>query len=153
MNDELWMEEALREATRASASQEVPVGAIVVFEGRIVGRGCNRTITDLDPTGHAEIVALREAARTIGNYRLNGCSMYVTIEPCAMCAGTIVHARLARLVYGADDPKAGAIRSIMQVLDHPAMNHRVDVLGGVLAARCTEMMQSFFRERRNSPPD
>lgn len=146
--DELWMEEALREAQRALASAEVPVGAVVVMDGRVVGRGCNRTIADLDPTAHAEIVALRDAGRIVGNYRLNNCTMYVTVEPCAMCAGAIVHARLARLVYGAEDAKAGAVRSTMQLLDHEAMNHRVEVESGVLAARCMDLMQTFFRERR-----
>jgi len=146
--DELWMEEALREAQRALTSAEVPVGAIVVHEERIVGRGCNRTIADSDPTAHAEIIAMREAGRTLGNYRLNHCTMYVTVEPCAMCAGAIVHARLARLVYGTDDAKAGAVRSTMQLLDHEAMNHRVEVQSGVLAARCMDVMQTFFRERR-----
>jgi len=142
------MEEALREAQRALTSAEVPVGAIVVHEERIVGRGCNRTIADSDPTAHAEIVAMREAGRTLGNYRLNHCTMYVTVEPCAMCAGAIVHARLARLVYGTDDAKAGAVRSTMQLLDNEAMNHRVEVQSGVLAARCMDVMQTFFRERR-----
>lgn len=147
-SDEFWMEEALREGERARAFGEVPVGAIVVFEERVIGRGSNRTIVDCDPTAHAEIVALREAAKATGNYRLAGCSMYVTMEPCAMCAGALVHARVARLVYGADDPKAGAVRSVMQVVNHAALNHRMDVTSGVLAARCMEQVQSFFREKR-----
>src|SRR5512136_767608 len=116
---EFWMEEALREAQRAAALGEVPVGAVVVHEGKIVGRGCNRPITDSDPAAHAEILALREAGQEIRNYRLEGCDLYVTIEPCAMCAGAITHARIRRLVYGADDSKAGAVRSIMAVLNHP----------------------------------
>lgn len=144
------MEEALRCARRALEMGEVPVGAVVVCDGRAVGRGGNRNITDSDPTAHAEIVALREAGRAIGNHRLLDCELFVTIEPCAMCAGALVHARLKRLVYGADDPKAGAIRSTMQLLDHPQMNHRVAVRSGVLAARCAEIVQSFFRERRSA---
>jgi tRNA(adenine34) deaminase len=148
--DEFWMEEALREALRAEVSDEVPVGAIVVHDGKIVGRGWNRNRTDSDPTAHAEIVALREAGRRLGNHRLAGCEMFVTIEPCAMCCGALVHARLARLVYGADDPKAGAVRSVMQVLNHPQLNHRMEVQGGVLAGKCTQMIQAFFRERREA---
>jgi tRNA(adenine34) deaminase len=147
-SDELWMEEALREAQRAQALGEVPVGAVVVCDGRIVGRGCNRPITDTDPTAHAEIIALREAARTVGNYRLADCAMFVTLEPCPMCAGAVVHARLERLVYGAADPKAGAAGSVMSVLNHPSLNHRVEVVSGVLAGRCAELVQAFFRARR-----
>lgn len=148
MQDELWMEEALREACTAQAAGEVPVGAVVVCEGRVVGRGSNRVIRENDPTAHAEIVALREAGRTLGNYRLGGCELFVTIEPCAMCAGAVVHARLKRLVYGADDAKAGAVRSVAQVVNLPAMNHKVEVTSGVLAARCMETVQAFFREKR-----
>jgi len=146
--DESWMEQALREAAQAQAAGEVPVGAVVVCDGRIVGRGANRNLADSDPTAHAEIVALREAARVLGNHRLGECEMFVTIEPCAMCAGALVHARLKRLVYGADDPKAGAVRSVLQVLNHPSLNHQMEVTSGVLAARCAELMQSFFRARR-----
>ena len=148
MTDELWMEEALREAQRAGIAGEVPVGAVVVCGGSIVGRGANRNISDSDPTAHAEILALREAGRSIGNYRLVDCEMFVTIEPCAMCAGAVVHSRLRRLVYGADDPKAGAVHSVMNVLNHPDLNHRLDVTAGVLAARCQELLQAFFRSRR-----
>jgi len=148
--DELWMEEALREATRAQAAGEVPVGAIVVCDGRIVGRGGNRNLLDNDPTAHAEIVALRQAGHAIGNHRLGDCQMFVTIEPCAMCSGALVHARLQRLVYGADDPKAGAVRSVLQVLNHPALNHRMEVTSGVLAGRCMDLLQSFFRDKRVS---
>jgi tRNA(adenine34) deaminase len=146
--DELWMEEALRSAQRALEAGEVPIGAVVVCAGQIVGRGWNRSIGDNDPTAHAEIVALREAGSTVGNYRLGECELFVTIEPCAMCAGAMVHARIKRLIYGADDAKAGAIRSVMQLLQHPAMNHRVEVCGGVLAGRSAELMQSFFKDRR-----
>ena len=146
--DESWMEEALLEASRAEAAGEVPVGAVIVCEGSIVGRGSNRNLTDSDPTAHAEVVALREAARALGNHRLGECEMFVTIEPCAMCAGALVHARLKRLVYGADDPKAGAVRSVLQVLNHPRLNHQMEVTSGVLAGRCGELMQAFFRSRR-----
>lgn len=142
------MVEALRCAQRALDANEVPVGAVVVFEGRIVGRGWNRNISDKDPTAHAEIIALREAGTTVGNHRLGGCELFVTIEPCAMCAGAMVHARLKSLVYGADDPKAGAIHSVMQVLNHPQLNHQIEVRSGVLAGRCAEMVQTFFRSRR-----
>ncbi|HXY13706.1 MAG TPA: tRNA adenosine(34) deaminase TadA [Terriglobales bacterium] len=146
--DEIWMEEAIRAARRALQAGEVPVGAIVVCEGNIVGRGWNRTLTDSDPSAHAEIVALREAGKNVGNHRLSGCELFATIEPCAMCAGALVHARLKRLVYGADDPKAGAVHSVLQVLNHPHLNHRVDVRGGVLAGRCAELLQEFFAARR-----
>jgi len=143
------MDEALREAARAQALGEVPVGAIVVCGDKIVGRGCNRNLADCDPSAHAEILALREAGRKIGNHRLLECEMFVTVEPCAMCAGALVHARLKRLVYGADDSKAGAVHSVMKVLNHPQLNHRMEVTGGVLAARCQELLQRFFRGRRS----
>ncbi len=142
------MEEALREAACAYAAGEVPVGAVVVCAGKVVGRGWNRNIADSDPTAHAEMVALREAGRAVGNHRLLECEMFVTIEPCAMCAGALVHARLKRLIYGADDPKAGAVHSVMSVVNHPQLNHRMEVSGGVLAARCQELLQRFFRQRR-----
>ncbi len=148
--DELGMEDALREAARAQAAGEVPVGAVVVCGGVVVGRGGNRNLLDNDPTAHAELVALREAGRALGNHRLGDCEIFVTIEPCAMCCGALVHARIKRLVYGADDPKAGAVRSALQVLNHPALNHRMDVTSGVLAARCMDLLQTFFRERRSS---
>jgi tRNA(adenine34) deaminase len=147
-SDELWMQEALRSAQRALESGEVPVGAVVVLDGKVVGRGFNRTITDCDPTAHAEIVALRNAGAAVGNYRLLNCDLYVTIEPCAMCTGAIMHARIRRLVYGAEDPKAGAVHSVVQVLNHPALNHQVEVRTGVLAGRCSELLQEFFRARR-----
>lgn len=146
--DELFMEEALREAQRAQALGEVPIGAVVVHDGHIVGRGCNRPITNQDPTAHAEIQALREAGRAVGNYRLPGCDLYVTVEPCAMCAGAITHARIRRLIYGTEDPKAGAVHSTMQVLNHPRLNHQVEVISGVLGARCMDLLQSFFRQKR-----
>lgn len=146
--DELWMQEALRAAQRALEESEVPIGAVVVCDGKIVGRGWNRNIGESDPTAHAEIVALREAGRTVGNHRLGECALFVTIEPCAMCAGAMVHARIERLVYGADDAKAGAVHSAMQVLNHPTLNHKVKIRGGVLAAQCAVLVQEFFRSRR-----
>jgi tRNA(adenine34) deaminase len=146
--DELWMEEAIREARKALAAGEVPVGAVVVLEQTVVGRGYNRNLSDSDPAGHAEVLALRDAGRRIGNHRLLNCELYATIEPCAMCAGALVHARVRRLVYGADDPKAGAVGSVMQVVNHPQANHRMVVRTGVLAARCSELLQEFFRSRR-----
>ncbi|MCU1270044.1 MAG: tRNA-adenosine deaminase [Acidobacteriaceae bacterium] len=146
--DEVFMQEALRSAQRALDSGEVPVGAVVVHEGKIIGRGFNRNLADSDPTAHAEVVALREAGAAIGNHRLPGCDLFVTIEPCAMCAGAIVHARIRSLVYGAEDPKAGAVHSAMHVLNHPALNHQVEVRRGVLAGKCAELLQDFFRARR-----
>ncbi len=146
--DERWMEEALRLARLAEVAGEVPVGAVVVSEGQLIGRGWNQVVSASDPCAHAEIVALRDAARTLGNYRLSGCQLFVTLEPCAMCAGAIVHARISRLVFGARDPKAGAAGGIMQVINHPRLNHRVEVAEGVLGGRCMEILQAFFRERR-----
>lgn len=142
------MEEALRCAQRALEIGDVPVGAIVLRNALIVGRGWNRNLADNDPTAHAEIVALREAGRLLGNHRLEGCDLFVTIEPCAMCAGAMVHARIRRLVYGADDPKAGAVHSVLQVVNHPQLNHRMEIVGGVLAGRSAEVLQEFFRKRR-----
>ena len=142
------MQAALEEAQAAGARGEVPVGAVVVLDGRILARAGNRTITDCDPSAHAEIVALREAAKTIGNHRLLGTTLYVTIEPCAMCAGAIVQARVARLVYGADDAKGGAVRSCFSILDHPQINHRVEVVRGVMAEESVALLQIFFSARR-----
>jgi tRNA(adenine34) deaminase len=147
-NDELFMEEALRAAQRALEAGEVPVGAVVVCDGRVIASGWNRNLTGDDPTAHAEVVALREAGAVVGNHRLGDCELFATIEPCAMCAGAVIHARIKRLVYGAYDPKAGAVHSVMQVLNHPKLNHRMEVKGGVLAGRCAELVQSFFRQRR-----
>jgi tRNA(adenine34) deaminase len=146
--DELWMEEALRCAQRGLEANEVPVGAIVLCAGQVIGRGWNRNLTDCDPTAHAEIVALREAGRNLGNHRLGDSELFVTIEPCAMCAGAIVHARIRRLVYGANDTKAGAVHSILQVVNHPSLNHQMEVKAGVLAGRSAEMLQEFFKKRR-----
>ena len=147
------MEEALRCAQRALQSNEVPVGAVVVLENKIIGRGWNRNLTDSDPTAHAEIIALREAAARIGNHRLLNCELFSTIEPCAMCAGAMIHARIKRLVYGADDPKAGAVHSVLQVLNHSRLNHQIEVCSGVLGNRCAELLQEFFRLRRSEQKD
>lgn len=139
---------ALAEALAAARNGEVPVGAIITLEDRILARAGNRTISDCDPTAHAEIIALQVAAQLLGNYRLAGATLYVTVEPCAMCAGAIIQARIARVVYGCDDPKGGAARSCFTVFDHPALNHRVEVTGGVLAEECSGTLQSFFAARR-----
>ena len=147
-SDELWMEEAMRSARRALEAGEVPVGAVVVYEGRVIARGWNRNLTDNDPTAHAEIIALREAGNQLGNYRLADCELFATIEPCAMCAGALVHARVRRLVYGADDPKAGAVHSVLEVINHPSLNHKMEIRGGVLAGKSAEILQEFFRKRR-----
>jgi tRNA(adenine34) deaminase len=167
--DERFMRLALEEARAAAAAGEVPVGAVVVLDGRVLARAGNRTIADCDPTAHAEIVALRAAAKELGNYRLVkekdtaeaarslrsaekrndvGATLYVTIEPCSMCAGAMIQARVARLVYGCDDPKGGAVRSCFQLFEHPAVNHRVEVTSGVLSAECAETMKAFFAARR-----
>ena len=143
-----FMQEALAEARTAAAVGEVPIGAVLVHVGKILARSNNRTIRDCDPSAHAEIVVLREAARLLGNYRLTDTTLYVTIEPCCMCAGAIIQARVPRLVYGADDPKGGAIRSCFEILSHPRLNHQVQVASGVLAADCAAILQSFFAERR-----
>ena len=143
-----YMRAALDEAQRAQYGGEVPVGAVVVIDDRIIGTGFNQPILTDDPTAHAEVVALRAAGRALGNYRLTGAAMYVTVEPCLMCVGAIVHARIATLVYGAPEPKAGAIRSTQRALEYPTLNHRVEVVGGVLEAECREVIQQFFRQRR-----
>jgi len=142
------MEAALAEAHVAGKAGEVPVGAVVVHDGEVIARGQNRVLRDLDPTAHAEIVALRAAAQVLGNYRLNGCTLYVTLEPCSMCAGAMIHARLDRLVYAAADPKAGAAGSVLAVLNHPQLNHKMIVEQGILAEESAEMLRGFFRERR-----
>lgn len=148
MTDLEYMHLAIVQAQAAGLRGEVPVGALVVLDDRILAAAGNRTISDCDPTAHAEIVALREAAQSAENYRLIGASLYVTVEPCAMCAGALVQARIARLVYGADEPKGGAVRTCMRVLDAPALNHRVEVVSGVLAAESAQLLQSFFALRR-----
>jgi tRNA(adenine34) deaminase len=143
-----FMREALREADRAARLNEVPVGAVVVVGDAIIGRGHNQPIARHDPTAHAEIVALRDAAATLRNYRLTGATLYVTVEPCVMCLGAIVHARIDRLVYGATEPRAGAVESRQRIYEHPSLNHRVTMVSGVLAAECRERMVSFFEARR-----
>jgi tRNA(adenine34) deaminase len=148
VTDSEYMQLAIEQARAAAVRGEVPIGAIVVLAGRVVGAAGNRTITDCDPTAHAEIVALRAAAMAAGNYRLTGADLYVTIEPCAMCAGALVQARIARLIYGADDAKGGAVRTCLQVLDAGALNHRVAVTPGVLADESVALLQSFFAARR-----
>ena len=146
--DERWMGEALRLAAEAARRGEVPVGALVVRDEVLLGEGFNRTLADNDPTAHAEIVALRAAAASARNHRLTGTTVYVTIEPCTMCAGALVHARVARLVYGTREPKAGAVVSHARVLDNPALNHRIEVSGGVLGEECAALISAFFREKR-----
>jgi tRNA(adenine34) deaminase len=146
--DERFMRAALDQALEAGARGEVPVGAVVVLDDAVVGAGFNQPIGASDPTAHAEIVALREAARRIGNYRIPRGTLYVTIEPCQMCVGAMIHARIARVVYGAREPRAGAIESAMRAHEHPALNHRMAATGGVLEEECREVIQRFFRERR-----
>ena len=145
------MDEALAEARRARDSGEVPIGAVVVLDGAIVGRGFNQPISSGDPTAHAEIVAIRESARGVGNYRLTGAVLCVTIEPCLMCVGAMVHARIGTLVYGAAEPRTGAVISTVRAAELPGHNHHVEVVGGVREAECRELMQTFFRERRSLP--
>ena len=142
------MRAALAQARQAQREGEVPVGAVVVLDGEVIGSGCNRPIAAHDPTAHAEIVAIRAAAERLGNYRLTGATMYVTIEPCQMCVGAMVHARIARLVYGTKEPKAGAIESAMRAHEHPSLNHRLVAEGGVLEDECRAIVQEFFKERR-----
>jgi tRNA(adenine34) deaminase len=144
-----FMQVAIEEARGAATAGEVPIGAVLVHNGKVLARSGNRTIRDIDPTAHAEIVVLRDAARILGNYRLGAATLYVTIEPCSMCAGAIIQARVSRLVYGADDPKGGAVRSCFEVLTHPRLNHQVEVTSGVLAAEAASILQSFFAERRS----
>ena len=146
--DVSFMEAALEEARAAAERGEVPIGAIIVHDGRIIARAGNRTITDCDPTAHAEIVALRAAARELKNYRLLDATLYVTIEPCSMCAGAMIQARIGRLVYAADDAKGGAVRSCFSILDHPQLNHRVEVTSGILADESVAILQEFFASKR-----
>jgi tRNA(Arg) A34 adenosine deaminase TadA len=148
MYDE-WMEAALEQARKARDAGEVPIGAVVVLDGAIVGRGFNQPIASGDPTAHAEIVAIRAAARTTGNYRLTGAVLCVTIEPCLMCVGALVHARIQTLVYGAAEPRSGSLISAVRGAELPGLNHRVEVVGGVGEAACRELMQTFFKERRS----
>ncbi len=151
MTDLELMQAALGEAHAAGAADEVPIGAVVLFDGRIVARGQNRVLRDTDPTAHAEIIALRAAAQAIGNYRLTGCTLVSTLEPCAMCAGAMIHARIDRLVFAADDPKAGAAGSVLSVLNHAALNHQMGLDRGLLAEESTALLREFFQRRRSSP--
>jgi len=146
--DEVWMSRALQLAGQAGAAGEVPVGAVVVFDGKEIGTGFNAPISGCDPTAHAEMRALRDAAARVGNYRLPGATLYVTLEPCTMCVGAIVHSRISRLVYGAAEPKAGAVVSARQTLDEPHLNWRVESVGGVLADQCSHVISDFFTRRR-----
>jgi tRNA(adenine34) deaminase len=148
MDDLAYMQLALAEARAAAEKGEVPVGCVIVLRDRLLARAGNGTISACDPCAHAEIIALRAAAKNLGNYRLNGAVVYVTVEPCAMCAGAIIQARIARLIYGCDDAKGGAVHSCFEIFNHPALNHRVEVLGGVLAEECALAMQTFFAARR-----
>lgn len=146
---EMWMRAALGEARKAAAAGEVPVGAVIVSpEGKILSQAYNRPVSSCDPTAHAEILALRKAAKKMGNYRLPGCRLVVTIEPCPMCAGASIHARVAEIIYGADDPKTGAVRTLYRLASDPRLNHRASVISGILAAECAELLQEFFRNRR-----
>jgi tRNA(adenine34) deaminase len=147
--DEFYMRHAISEARQAEINGEVPVGAVIVLNRRIIGTGFNRPIGLTDPTAHAEIQAIRAAARQIGNYRLTGSTLYVTVEPCAMCAGSLINARISRLVYGTPDLRAGAIESVFRIADNSSLNHRVEVTSGILDEECREIMQSFFRARRS----
>jgi len=148
MDDERWMSRALALAEQAAAAGEVPVGAVVVRDGREIGAGFNAPISGCDPTAHAEIRALRDAARRVGNYRLSGATLYVTLEPCTMCVGAIVHSRISRLVFGAPEPKAGAVESARRTLDEPHFNWQVEALGGVLGEQCGDRISQFFSVRR-----
>jgi tRNA(adenine34) deaminase len=143
-----FMQAALAEARAAADAGEVPIGAVVVRDGAMIASGQNRVLRDVDPTAHAEIVAMRAAAAALGNYRLNGCTLYVTLEPCAMCAGAMIHARIDRLVFAAADPKAGACGSVLSVLNHPLLNHQTRVEQGIAAEESAELLRAFFRERR-----
>lgn len=154
MTDTDYMQAALELAAQAAAAGEVPVGAVVVKDGQIIGRGSNAPIGRHDPTAHAEIQAMRDAAQHLGNYRLVGCSLYVTLEPCAMCSGAIQHARIARLIYGASDPKTGACGSVVDLMNEPRLNHHTEVTGGVMAEQCGAILSAFFAGRRKkSTPD
>ena len=146
--DIAFMEQALAEARASAEAGEVPIGAILVHQDKIIARSGNRTIRDCDPTAHSEIVVLREAARALGNYRLAGTTLYVTVEPCSMCAGAMIQARVPRLVYGCDDPKGGGIRSCFEIANDSRLNHQVEVTSGIMASECASILQTFFAARR-----
>ena len=151
MSDTLFMRQALSQAHNAWALGEVPVGALVVKDGEVIATGFNQPIGSQDPTAHAEVMALRAAATILGNYRLPGCELYVTLEPCAMCVGAIMHARIARVVFGASDPKTGACGSVINLFDEARLNHHAEVVGGVMAEECGKLLRNFFAERRGVP--
>jgi tRNA(adenine34) deaminase len=147
--DELWLSAALAQAADAEAAGEVPIGAVILGpDNTVIARGQNRVIRDHDPTAHAEIVAMRSAGLALKNYRLEQCTLYVTLEPCSMCAGAMIHARIGRLVFGAFDPKAGAVGSVLTILNHPQLNHQIEVTGGILADDCGDRLRRFFQSRR-----
>ena len=146
--DIAFMQAAIAQARAAENEGEVPIGAVIVRDGKILASGNNRVLRDHDPSAHAEVVALRQAGKLLGNYRLDGCDLYTTLEPCAMCAGAIIHARVSRLIYAADDPKAGACGSVLEVMNHPRLNHQMLVTSGELAEESGELLRAFFRERR-----
>ena len=148
ISDEHWMHEALRQARQAEAGEEVPVGAVVVYQGQMIGQGRNRSITDIDPSAHAEVVAMRAAAKSLNNYRLLDATLFVTLEPCMMCVGAMLHARIKRLVFGAHDPKTGAAGSMFDLITDPRHNHAVEVTGGVLEQECSWLLKDFFQQRR-----
>ena len=148
MTDLEYIQLALNEAIAAGQAGEVPVGAVIVYDDRVVASAQNRVLRDQDPTAHAEVLALRSAGQALGNYRLNGCTLYVTLEPCSMCAGALVHARVDRVVYATADPKAGAAGSVLNVINHPRLNHQMDLDSGLLAKESSELLKAFFRERR-----
>jgi tRNA(adenine34) deaminase len=147
-SDHHFMQQAIALANQAASNGEVPVGAIIVKDGNVIGRGCNAPISLNDPSAHAEMLAIRDAAKTLGNYRLTGCTLYVTLEPCAMCAGAIQHARLSRLVFGASDPKTGACGSVVNLMAETKLNHHTEVIGDVLAKECGAILSTFFKQRR-----
>ncbi|MFN0122957.1 MAG: tRNA adenosine(34) deaminase TadA [Blastocatellia bacterium] len=151
--DTFFMRFAMAEAIQARAAGEVPIGAVVVLDNQIIGSGYNLPIGLTDPTAHAEILALRDAARRIGNYRLTNATLYVTIEPCAMCAGALVHARVRRLVYGADETRAGGVTSVFRICDDRSLNHQLEITRGVLETECRALMQDFFRQKRRPRPE
>lgn len=148
LTDLEYMQLAMEEAKTAASEGEVPIGAVAVYEGRVIARSGNRTIRDNDPTAHAEIVVLRKAAQALNNYRLSGTLLYVTLEPCSMCAGAMIQARISKVIYGADDPRGGAVRSCFEVLSHPQLNHRVEIVSGICAEESASLLQSFFAARR-----
>jgi tRNA(adenine34) deaminase len=143
-----FMQAAIAQARAAEADGEVPIGAVIVREGAVIATGNNRVLRDHDPSAHAEVIALRAAGKLLGNYRLEGCDLYTTLEPCSMCAGAILHARIRRLIYAAPDPKAGACGSVLSVMNHPQLNHKLELVSGVLADECAALLQNFFRARR-----